>query len=71
MMVLAVSPVSQPGVEERKEPRPGHYSLCALKEKRTYLSPCLPPLLGFTKTSRGWVPGVGMILYLKGTRKRN
>lgn len=32
---------------------------------KTYLSPCLPPLLGFTKTSRGWVPGVGMILYLK------
>lgn len=27
----------------------------------TYRSPCLPPLLGFTNTSRGCVPGLGLI----------
>lgn len=30
--------------------------LCA-----AYLSPCFPPLFGFTNTNRGWVSGIGTI----------
>lgn len=31
------------------------------RQGHTYRSPCLPPLLGFTNTSRGCVPGRGLI----------
>lgn len=34
---------------------------CSPGQHPTYRSPCLPPLLGFTSTSRGCVPGRGLI----------
>lgn len=39
----------------------GHRGMLSPGRGTTYRSPCLPPLLGFTNTSRGCVPGRGLI----------
>lgn len=34
-----------------------------------YLSPCFPPLLGLTKTSRGWVPSI-VVIWMRRSQKK-
>lgn len=49
--------IPTPGVMPEGPAAPSPRGKAVPRQDPTYLSPCLPPLLGFTNTRSGCVPG--------------